>query len=380
MNKIILDTQIFSTQKFGGISRYFIELYSRISHSNTAEIIFPILYSDNLYYKESVFFDSSFQRKNWLLISLSWIFRPFLPRKLERKSRLDTIRLLKGQQFDLFIPTYYDPYFLEYIGNKPFVLTVHDMIHELYPMYFLNDAETVNNKKVLIEKATKIIAISQNTKRDLISIYPNIDPGKIEVVYLGHTKNPEHTIKVDVPDNYILFVGQRGLYKNFYFFLNAALQVLNEKPEIVILCAGGDPFTIDELNHIYSIGLKGRVLHRNFIDAELTSFYKNALCFVFPSEYEGFGIPVLEAMAAGCPTLLTNHSSFPEVAGDAAIFFELNNNIDLSRQLISLLDNAELRRKHIDQGILQAAKFTWEKTLQQTLKVYQDAIKSTTHE
>jgi glycosyltransferase involved in cell wall biosynthesis len=375
MTRILLDTQIFDNQEFGGISRYFIELFTEILKNKNLTLQFPLLYTNNLYFKESVFFQTSFQNKNAFLIKNSKIFRPFLPRKLKRKSIQQISDLLENQGFDLFIPTYYDPYFLDHLRDKPFVLTVHDMIHELYPHYFTNEPETIHNKKLLIERSTKIIAISENTKKDLLHFYPHIDPGKIEVVYLAHTANPVIIKDVNLPEKYILFVGKRSVYKNFDFFLKAVRPVIQQHPDLYIFCAGGDPFTSGELSLIKSSGLGGRLIQKNFEDKELAGFYKNALCFVFPSEYEGFGIPILEAMSAGCPVILTNNSSFPEVAGDAGIYFETNNAADLEKKLGELLVDSELRELHIDKGIKQAAKFNWKKTAQETMKVYELALK-----
>jgi len=375
MTRILLDTQIFDQQEFGGISRYFIELYTEFYKIKNLKIQFPLLYTDNLYFRESVFFESSFQKKHNFLIKNGKIFRPFLPRKLKRKSIQHTIRQLKEQTFDLFIPTYYDPYFVAHLKNKPFVLTVHDMIHELYPHYFANDPETIQNKRLLIEAATKIIAISENTKKDLLHFYPQIDAKKVEVVYLAHTITHEMTADQNLPEKYLLFVGKRSLYKNFNFFIKAVVPIMQQYPDIYIFCAGGNPFTSDELSLIDDLGLDGRVMQKNFEDRKLASYYKNALCFVFPSEYEGFGIPVLEAMAAGCPVILTNNSSFPEVAGDAGIYFESNNASDLERKLGELLKSSAFRELHIAKGIQQSRKFSWERTAQETMKVYEQALK-----
>jgi glycosyltransferase involved in cell wall biosynthesis len=375
MTKIIIDPQIFILQDFGGISRYFIELCNQFEQTNKIKVILPILYTDNLYYKDSRYFQESFQNKNHLLIRFSKIFRPFIPRKLKRKSINRTADLLDNQKFDLFIPTYYDPYFLTHLKNKPFVLTVHDMIHELYPQYFDDADIVIKSKSALIARATKIIAVSENTKKDLLNIYPNVDPKKVEVIYLAHTINDGSSVKIkNIPEQYILFVGKRDVYKNFFFFLEAVTPILKEKPDLYVFCAGGNPFTKEELIIINNLGIAKQLLQKNFYDIELTAYYKNALCFVFPSEYEGFGIPILESMASGCPVVLTNYSSFPEIAGDAGIYFELNNKTDLRNKVISAISDSTFRQSHIFKGITQASKFSWKKTAEATLNVYQMAL------
>lgn len=374
MTKLLLDPTIFNLQEYGGISRYYTEIYSALENEENVAITCPLLYTENIHFKESLLFQNSFQYRNRFLIKYSKIFRRYLPRKLKRKTIPKTIALLEQQKFDIFIPTYYFPYFLKHLNGKPYVLTVYDMIHELYPHYFDYDKDTVPNKKLLIENATKIIAISQSTKNDIIKFYPHISPAKIEVVYLAHTIKTQVEVNLVLPEKYILFVGNRLNYKNFLFFLNAAAPLLAADKNLVILCAGGNPFNEEEAILIAELGCEQQVLQENFKDAELSTYYKQALCFVFPSEYEGFGIPVLEAMACGCPVVLANHSSFPEVAGDAGIYFELNNEADLRDKILFLINSSENRNIYRNKGSLQAGKFDWKKTTEECLKVYHSIV------
>lgn len=371
MIKILLDPQIFNLQKFGGISRYYTEIYNDFENRNDVLIQCPLLYTDNIHFRESPLFRNSYQKKFNLLIKLSKIFRYFKPGKLKNRSKERTLEMLQKQQTDVFIPTFYDPYFIDQIRDTPFVLTVYDMIHELYPEYFLNDTATVPNKKLLLEKADKIIAISESTKKDILKLYPHIPERKIEVVYLAYTINTEIVNTIQVPENYILFVGNRTIYKNFIFFLNSAAPILTERPNLSIVCAGGNEFSTEEVQLISKFGLTSQVIQRDFMDAELSSYYSKAICFIFPSEYEGFGIPVLESMACGCPVILANHSSFPEVAGDAGIYFKLNDQNDLREKICLLLDNNNIREKYRLKGIEQASRFTWKKTAEESLKIYQ---------
>ncbi|MGY0039759.1 hypothetical protein [Pedobacter sp. NJ-S-72] len=155
MTRVLLDPEIFILQEFGGISRYYTELYSAFENNPEIQITCPILYTDNIHFKESPLFKNSYQKRKKILIKYSELFRGYLPRKLKKKSKKETISLLKKQEFDVFIPTYYDPYFLAHLKNKPFILTVYDMIHELYPHYFTNDKTTVPNKKILLLECSK---------------------------------------------------------------------------------------------------------------------------------------------------------------------------------------------------------------------------------
>jgi len=375
MIKIIVDPQTFITQEFGGISRYFTELCKKLNKSKRISLSFPILYTDNIHYRESPFFEKSYQNRRALLIKYSYLFRNYLPRRLKKRSLAETIKKIKQQQFDLFIPTYYDSYFLPYLKEKPFVLTVHDMIHEFYPEYFMDDINTVPEKKKLIEKARRIIAVSENTRRDILKIYPDTAPEKIDVVYLAHQFSDKESEPVTLPEHYILFVGNRTFYKNFTLFINAIAPLFEEYADFNLVCAGGNSFDKDEVALLDELKISNKVLQRNFKDNELRAYYEKARCFVFPSAYEGFGIPILESMSAGCPIVLTNNSSFPEIAGDAGIYFELNDKDDLREKVEQVWNNEQLRSDYKEKGIIQAKKFSWDRTTEETILVYQKALK-----
>lgn len=371
--KILLDPQTYNEQKFGGISRYYTEMYVALQKQNGVQMVCPIVYSDNLHLKEYGLF-----RGFWNFIAESKLFsrrkRRKIVEKLKKKNIDKTKQALKHQDFDVFVPTYYGTYFLEDLGNKPFVLTVYDMIHEALPQYFGFDTVTVPNKKVLMEKATRIIAISESTKNDILKFYPQIDVSKIDVVYLSQSIDTTKKVKLDLPEKYILFVGNRTIYKNFTFFIGSVAPLLRENPDWFVVCAGGNGFEPEEKQLLLDLGIAGQVRQQNFEDHELASYYSNAQCFVFPSEYEGFGIPVLEAMACGCPVVLAHHSSFPEVAGDAGVYFTLNQAEDLKNKVSDLLQNQALREEYIEKGLAQAQKFSWQKTAEACLKVYEKAL------
>lgn len=372
--KIILDPQVFNMQTYGGISRYYTEIFSRLKKNKKLSITLPIDSSNNVYIvnsglllKEKKLVTSFIKTLNALGIST---------RSLNRKiSEKQTKEPLKNTNFDLFVPTYYDPYFLEHIGKTPFVLTVYDMIHELMPEYFIGDPWNVTiNKKILIEKATKIIAVSKNTKKDIIKVYPYIDESKIEVIYHGNSIQINHNVVVDLPDNYILFVGSRDNYKNFYFLVEAIKDLLIKDSTLKLICAGGGEFKEEEIEIIKSIGLQEQVEQRYFEEEQLGLFYKNARCFVFPSMYEGFGIPVLESMACGCPIVLSNASSFPEVAGNAGIYFQVNNHEDLKSKIEKVLEDENYRNFYIEKGFEQVKQFDWDVASSQCLELYKKAI------
>lgn len=372
--KILLDPQIFNDQEFGGISRYYTEIFSRLSQFEGVSIDIPIVMSKNVYLTESLLLGKQLRRHAYFSSLLSMIGIS-IRKKTKKIHEMRIFDAFKNNDFDLFIPTYYDPYFLDYIDNKPFVLTVYDMVHELFPEYFIDDPhEVVKRKKLLIEKATKIIAVSNNTKKDILKIYPDVDDAKIHVIYHGNSLQINTDKQIDLPKNYILFVGRREYYKNFYFLVKAIKSLLEKDKSLQLVCAGGDEFNEEEIKFIDDLKLSKQIIQKSFIDSDLGSFYKNAKCFVFPSAYEGFGIPVLESMACGCPIVLTQNSSFPEVAADAGLFFTLNDENDLKNKINLLLEDENLRQSYSERGLLQSKKFDWDEAAKQCFEVYFKAL------
>jgi glycosyltransferase involved in cell wall biosynthesis len=374
--KILLDPQIFNRQKYGGISRYYTEIFSILSKKSNVYVSVPLYTTKNIYFNRS-FLITERQKRNSRIIKILSFFGISLRKRVKKASFDKVIKSVAQDNFDLFIPTYYDPYFLDYIDSKPFVLTVYDMIHELFPTYFLVDTQnTVENKYLLMERAAKIIAVSENTKRDIIRLYPKMDPNKIVIIYHGCSIKIDSNIKVNLPSNYILFVGVRENYKGFLFMVDSIKEMLLVNSELFLVCAGGGGFSKEENNFIFNLGLNKKIIQRNFKEDELGVYYKNAICFVFPSMYEGFGIPVLESMASGCPIVLTNSSSFPEVAGDAGIYFEYNNSEDLKNKIEKVMSDRFFRTEYIQKGLIQAQKFTWDDAAEKCYKLYCEVIKT----
>lgn len=369
--KIVVDSQIFNTQKNGGISRYYTEIFSCLSGKKTLKIVVPIYSTTNIYFNQSVLFTP---KKKIHLLWIKVLYKLKILNKAKKKSRCEFLlkELIAKQNYDLFIPTYYDTYFLDLIGSKPFVLTVYDMIYELFPEYFEDCKNVVPNKLFLMEKATRIIAVSENTKKDIITIYPHIDASKIDVIYHGSSIKINE-LEVSLPENYVLFVGTRALYKNFIFLVNSIAELLKNDPNLYLICAGGGSFEINENKIICELGLEKQIIQKYFEEEELGVFYSKAKCFVFPSLYEGFGIPILEAMTCSCPVVLANNSSFPEVAGTAGVYYELNNGEDLKNRIKDLIQIESLRQEFSSKGLEQVKKFNWNKAAEECLSVYNKA-------
>ena len=364
--KILYDHQIFSQQKYGGISRYFSELMKYYYQTGDVKFDLSLKYSENFYLKnapysnhKNFFIKSSFKGKDTLLAKIN-----------EKNSRT---ALMEGN-FNLFHPTYYDTYFLKYIKNKPFVLTVYDMIHEVFPKEFKNSSSFIKSKELLIKKSEKILAISNNTKKDLLKYY-DIDGEKIRVIYLANPLQSKLVLNdLNIPENYILFIGNRGIYKNFLHFINEIRDILIRDHRLFVVCGGGGNFSKDELEEFKKLNIGNQILYRQIDDNILFNLYKNAKLFIFPSLYEGFGLPVLESFYSGCPTLLSNRSSLPEIGGDAALYFDPEKPFSIRECVETVLYNDELRQKLIIKGYRRLENYSWEKTAKSTLEIYSESI------
>ena len=383
--KVLFDNQIFKAQKYGGISRYFTELFKRFNGKENLEYEMPIRDSDNEYLKKIPPFSNIDLSRKKLLPNINSKLRRVLNKindTFDKDSNINRVKkALKKQDFDIFHPTYYSSYFLKYLKNKPFVLTVYDMIHEIYPEHFLFDrGMTTRNKKKLVLKADKIIAISENTKKDIIRFY-NIKEDKIKVIYLGNSLHPTQGIiknLPEVPKKYILFVGARGLYKNFTYFIESISPLLKNDKNLNIVAAGGyskeNHFSKKEKNLFKKLGIEKQIIHYSIDDKRLSYLYQNAICFVFPSLYEGFGIPVLEAFACNCPAVISNTSSLPEVGGEAVVYFDPTDSDDILKSTERVIQNETLRAEMISKGKEQLKKFSWEKTARDTMDLYSEIL------
>lgn len=365
--KILFDHQIFSFQNFGGASRYFTELMNGMNQIKNVDYDIALSYSNNDYLPrvKGIVYKNLFKKakilfKNYLLFSLN--------------TALNSKKVYK-RDYDVFHPTYYHPYFLKLIGDKPYVITVFDMIHELYKDDYpeLNSI-TLKYKRETITRANAVIAISENTKKDIVNIY-GVDPGKIHVIHLAGATLPKPPAKIDIklPSKYLLYVGTRRMYKNFDFFVDAVSDIL-KKSEYYLVCGGGGDFSIEEKKMFKHLKITDRVVWVDISDNKvLAHLYKNAYAHVIPSLYEGFGVTILEAFSMGCPVILSNAGSLPEIAGDAGIYFDPKSKISINTQI----SNAFNDDKFISIGKVgyrRRGKFSWKKTLESTIKVYTNKL------
>jgi glycosyltransferase involved in cell wall biosynthesis len=356
--EVLYDYQIFIAQRFGGISRYFCELMKNSTDLFNYSI--SGLYSNNEYLRELEILkrfpvDISFPGKYRVIKTINRICAQN--------------KILKGK-YDLIHPTYYDP---ELIVNnrKPVVVTVYDMIHEIFPAFMSADIGTISNKLTMMKKADAIIAISESTKNDILKFYPELSNKKIYVVYLGNSMiNVKKDESQELP--YLLFTGQRDSYKNFYNFVIAVAPLL-KKNNLSLKCTG-KPFSKEEQVLLNNEEILDRTWCGFVDDTALRELYSHALAFVFPSRYEGFGIPVLEAFGSYCPAIISNVSSLPEVGGNGAEYFDPNDIEDIRKKVEEVISSKELRNSMRIAGFEQLKKFSWKKCAEETFSVYQNLI------
>ncbi|WP_341838621.1 glycosyltransferase family 1 protein [Chitinophaga pollutisoli] len=365
--KVSFDHQIFTMQRYGGISRYFANICNSLQEREDAECKLLVLYSRNQYIQDRQFPMSPFLGERLLKKNSN------LAKWNEKYAR----HHIRKNDFDILHPTYYHPYFLEGL-KKPFVITVHDMIHELFPEYFSTNEVYVRYKRETISRADHLIAISASTENDLQRIY-NIPESKISVVHHGYQDNPallnaDDTSSFQPPfRDYVLFVGDRAGYKNFGRFVQAVKPVL-ERYDIHLVCAGGGDFGAAEHEMLYRAGIQHRAKQVSASEAQLNALYQHALAFVYPSLYEGFGLPILEAFRNNCPIITSNTSCFKEVGGDAAIYFDPYQVEDMTKAIDAVINSKELYGQLRAKGTERLGLFTMERCMEGTMEVYRKLV------
>lgn len=246
------------------------------------------------------------------------------------------------------------------------------MIPEQYNQYYDHNDYQILQKHLVIPKANHIIAVSQQTKRDLCRIM-NIKEEQVSVVYHGADETPYTPNENNRhPFEYILFVGERHFYKNFDFFAKQCVPILKRHKELKVVCTG-KPFNETEKSMFKSWEMEDRFIHE-FIktDQEMLDLYHYALAFVYPSSYEGFGLPILEAYKAECPVLLNHASCFPEIAEDAAVYFHMDEKrTDFEEQFETFyyLDGIE-KKKLIEKQNERLKHFSWKKSALELANIY----------
>lgn len=359
--KILYDHQMFAIQKFGGISRIFIELMRELSLSSECSLAWYRGWHLDGYDI------SDYRSQLWRYWSFPWV----------NNSQLNStfFKLFNWQKkYDIYHPTYYDASLLQEVKYYKLAITVHDLILEK----FLNNLERfqpqIRDKKILVEKADLVFVNSLNTKKDLVEIL-NIEESKIVLTPWAtriNTVIPSNTPEKAQGKPYFLYVGTRSKYKNFPILVKAFAQDTWLAKNFNVICFGGTSnFTPPEQELINENNLGNNFIYLAGDDSLLKRLYLDAQALVYTSRYEGFGLPLLEAMVCNCPVICCPVSSLPEVVGDAAIYFESDVVESLITSLKLVVENENQRQIILAKGQERAKLFSWQKTAQLTLAGYQ---------
>jgi mannosyltransferase len=337
-NTLLYDGIVFNLQRTGGISVLYSEIISRLPRSSYELVGFrpdpPTALAGSTYTYQA-------------------------PRRLEKYRRA-----AYGGKAEVFHSTYYR---LPAERGAAVVTTVYDFVYERFhslPQRIVHGLQ----KRTAIAGADRIICISESTRRDLLEGVGHQYRDRTVVVPLAASE-AFHPLPGVRPLPQVLFVGPRAHYKNF----PAVVDALESLPDLLLLCVGGGELTANERT-LLDRKLPGRYKGAGYISVEeLNLEYNRSLCLAYPSLHEGFGIPVLEAMRAGCPVVAVNMSSIPEVAGDAAVLLE-RGDADEIRSGIQSLSVTAARAAIVARGLSRAGMFTWDETYRRTVAVYEELI------
>ena len=348
---------------YGGPSRYFFNLFESINKKNDhnkAYIVSPVYHNE--------FLNSSNFREKIIGIKVPKIkFTGVINKGI---NKIFTKNLIKEKSPNIIHTTDYPVYFDK--KRFPLVVTVHDLIHEIFYKDF-GEKKIFRPKKKILDISDHIICVSENTKKDLIKFY-NISDKKISVIYHGNSfENFSPNMNgFKINFKYFLYIGSRKRYKNFFNLIKAFKLNKQIYNDYKIICFGGGKLLNSEIKKFSenNIDLNKIIIYDKNDDQSLFDLYKNAEALVYPSYYEGFGMPIVEAMSLGCPVISSDSSSMPEVFGNAALTFSPSSISDLKDKLEVVAYDKEKRRKLINLGLKQSEKFTWEKCADKTLKIY----------
>lgn len=368
--RIGIDGNEANVEKKVGISEYAFQLLTEFTKNTDSKNLFQIYLKDN-------------PRVDLPVKGDHVTYRIVKPSKLWTQIGLPKDLFFHKPRPDVFFsPNHYAPRF----SPIPTVISIMDLAFLKFPELFQRDDlyQLINWTKYSVKKAHAIIAISQSTKNDIIKEY-HIPQEKVHVVYLGikevsrasYKSMEELSKKYSVSKPYILFVGTLQPRKNVSKLIEAYSKVVssiqNSSPskDLQLVIIGKKGWMYEEIIEApKKFDVETRVKFLDFVpDSDLPSFYKHAEMYVLPSLYEGFGLPVLEAMKYGCPVLTSNISSLPEAGGDAALYFDPTDTHDIAKTIEKVLTNEKLRDDMIKKGYEHIKKFSWQKTAKEVLSV-----------
>ena len=360
--RVAFDYQIFALQNYGGISRYFCRIAEQMAQAGTDVGIFSPFYR-NAYLNE---LPEGIVHGRWIEK-----YPRYTARLMLAYNRLQGRVAMSRWRPQVVHETYYARSGTAPKGC-PTVLTVYDMIHELYPESFSSEDKTSLLKRRAVERADHVICISESTRQDLMRLFA-VPESKLSVVHLGFEQFKPVTQKKpsQLPRPYLLYVGARFAYKNFAGLLRAVASSTRLKSDFDIVAFGGGAFSESEQELVQRLGFApGQVRQMGGDDALLGELYEGAKAFVYPSIYEGFGLPPLEAMAHSCPVISSGTSSMPEIIGTAGVFFDPVNDDEMAGAIERVVYSDSEIARLVGLGYERLNQFSWQRCSQETLSIY----------
>jgi glycosyltransferase involved in cell wall biosynthesis len=361
--RLVYDFQIFSFQRHGGISRYFVELANRAAGFSGLDvsIVAPLHINDALRGSSSVRVIGKYIRH--------------IPKTAPIRLRLNTGMtrwLLHRNPPDVVHETYYSVPKLAPAGTRT-VTTIYDMIPEKFPDLVPDGHEASVAKAQAVERADHVICISDTTRSDLLEIL-KVDPKKVSVVHLASTFSESAAYPNERPrvlSPYLLFVGRRSQYKNFDRLLRAYAQSRHLRDNFKLVCFGGEASFDEENSEMRRLGVhRENVVRLTGDDRSLAAAYAGASLLVYPSLYEGFGIPVVEAMSLRCPVACSNTGSMPEIVGDAGEYFDPYSVESIAHAMEKIAGSPARAKELVDLGLKRVKRFSWQSCADQTRLAY----------
>ena len=359
---VVFDEQIFLLQDFGGISRYFIELIKAFQanpHLGVDVVLASKSVRSTLAFEEL----SSFQLK-----------KVGLPRALIALALGTILRRIRNTNSkpDVIHTTFYVPGYLGRIARTPIVSTIHDMIPEI--------ASRPNRltsphmmKKSFVRSSDAVVAVSNNTLVDARRLLPDVPKAFVSHLGVSVDFSPGIPRHGSLPGKYFLYVGERSNYKDAATAFKAFASAVGKDEHVKLLCVGGGAFSKVEAKLLSELEIANVVHQTNLSSTVLPSAYSNALALLFTSHYEGFGLPIVEAMASAIPVLVANTPVSQEVAGDSGAYFPAGDVDALANLIREVLDTPSIFEARTSNGIRLAKNYTWAACAEKTAEAYRYA-------
>ena len=376
---ILFDHQSFARQATGGVSRSYVELARALNFEPevSARILAPIHWNKYLCETENRGFASgAYQsRAIFRLWNQRWWFN----------HTFTNIRCRINPP-DILHETWYSTHPYQLRAKTRMAITVHDMIYQVHPEWTNDAAERSRDLAASADRANIVFCDSEYTRNDLLNWRSSLDPKKIFVVHLVATKPGACEMRAGCPSAlssgqqplaeafrspYFLYVGQRSSANKNFSFLVRAFAASGMQKDYSLVCFGGGGFNDSEKELFNSLGLPENRIHQvPHNDALLRLAYERAVALIYPSLYEGFGLPPLEAMGYDCPVLSANATCLPEIGGDAALYFSPTDVNELVYSLQQVAQNESVRNNLMMKGRSRFARFSGKAIADQALAAY----------